>query len=66
MRRRQFITPATGAGAWPLVACAQRPIPVIGVLNGQSRAESGDAEGKQADAQNKTPAVFSRGKVMLQ
>ncbi|TMJ81854.1 MAG: ABC transporter substrate-binding protein, partial [Alphaproteobacteria bacterium] len=38
MRRREFITGVATTSAWPLVARAQQPSPVVGFLNGSSPA----------------------------
>jgi putative tryptophan/tyrosine transport system substrate-binding protein len=39
MRRREFIAGLGGAVAWPVAVRAQRAVPVIGYLSGQSQAE---------------------------
>src|SRR3954469_13940772 len=36
MRRRDFLAGVGGAAAWPVVAPAQQPMPVIGFLGSQS------------------------------
>ena len=36
MRRREFITGVATTSAWPLLARAQQPLPVVGFLNGSS------------------------------
>jgi putative ABC transport system substrate-binding protein len=36
MRRREFIVGMAGAAAWPVVARAQQPLPVVGFISGRS------------------------------
>jgi hypothetical protein len=37
MRRREFIAALGGAAMWPLVARAQQPMPLVGVLRINSK-----------------------------
>jgi len=45
MRRREFIAGVGGAVAWPVLALAQRPMPVIGFLNSTSPDDFADPLG---------------------
>ena len=38
MRRREFIKVIAGSAAWPAIASAQQPVPVVGFLHSESRA----------------------------
>src|SRR5258708_21360000 len=39
MRRREFIAVVGGAAAWPLIAHAQQPVPMVGLLNSTPSSE---------------------------
>ena len=49
LRRRDFIAGFGGAAAWPLAAQAQRPMPVVGFINGANEPAS------------RSPAAFRKG-----
>src|SRR5215470_16731258 len=40
IKRREFITILGGAAAWPRVARAQQPTPIVGLINGRSAQDA--------------------------
>jgi putative ABC transport system substrate-binding protein len=61
MRRREFITLLSGAGAWPLSVQAQQPaMPVIGFLNSSSPDPDGDRVRAYRRGLNETGYVEGR------